>query len=214
MDAAACYLVSAGAWAMAPHLATELGQRATQRSAGDLKHSLERPVELEDQKIAPATDNEQTQRTAITVAFRGAKSPKLAKMMHSQNTRTTRNGTGIELPKFSNSSRRVRPTSSAIVRLGCAASAVFHRAAAAPRFFRRWLRPGIHLGRSLCVGHLQCAKTGPPWRPQSAGAELAGRLFPARSGPKRGRDDARVRHCAHTRQAARSQTPSRTRSSR
>jgi hypothetical protein len=35
--------------------------------------------------------------------------------MVSQNTRTTRNRTGIELPNCSNSSSRVRPKSRAIV---------------------------------------------------------------------------------------------------
>ena len=66
--------------------------------------------------IAPETDSAQTQRTAITVAFLGAKSPKLAKMMQSQKTSTTRNATGIELPICSNSSKRVCPKSTAIVR--------------------------------------------------------------------------------------------------
>ena len=39
-----------------------------------------------------------TRKAATTVAFLGAKRPKLAKMMVSQKTKTNRNGTGMELP--------------------------------------------------------------------------------------------------------------------
>ena len=68
--------------------------------------------------IAPETDSAQTKKAVNTVPFLGAKSPKLAKMMQSQNTNTntTRNGTGIELSNFANSSTRVRPKSRAIVK--------------------------------------------------------------------------------------------------
>jgi hypothetical protein len=49
-------------------------------------------------KIAPETDSVQTQRTSITVAFLGAKSPKLPKMVQSQNTSTTKSGDEIDVP--------------------------------------------------------------------------------------------------------------------
>src|ERR1700693_5309016 len=58
-------------------------------------------------KIAPETESAQTQKTTITVAFRGAKRPKLAKMMQSQNTRIPRNGNGIELPRLPRSKPRL-----------------------------------------------------------------------------------------------------------
>src|SRR5215472_6296359 len=48
-------------------------------------------------KIAPATESAQTPSVATTVTFVGAYRPKLAKMIHSQKTRTTRNATGIGL---------------------------------------------------------------------------------------------------------------------
>ena len=57
--------------------------------------------------MAPETDNAETRRAAIAVAFLGAKRPKLAKMIVNQKTKTSRNGTGMELPAFSNSSNRV-----------------------------------------------------------------------------------------------------------
>src|SRR5262249_55004740 len=51
-------------------------------------------VDWSERHLAPETDSAQTASTTITIAFRRAKRPKLAKMMHNQNTRTTRNGTG------------------------------------------------------------------------------------------------------------------------
>ncbi len=62
-------------------------------------------------KIAPATARAQRHKVVITVAFRGAKSPKLKKLRVSQKTRITNNGFEIESPCCSNISQRVWATS-------------------------------------------------------------------------------------------------------
>jgi hypothetical protein len=46
-----------------------------------------------------------------TVPFGGAKSPKLTKMIVSQNTSMTRNGMGIDRSRSSNNNSRNRPRS-------------------------------------------------------------------------------------------------------
>src|SRR6266581_5961448 len=59
-------------------------------------------------KMEVAIDSAQTKRTTTTVAFRGAKSPKLTKMRLIQKTRSTTNGVGMELLAPPNRSQRVR----------------------------------------------------------------------------------------------------------
>src|SRR5262249_14123663 len=49
-------------------------------------------------KIALDTDSAQTRKVASTVTFRGAKRPKLAKIIVSQKISTTRKGAGTALP--------------------------------------------------------------------------------------------------------------------
>ena len=88
---------------------TKTGQRRAQRGAGHLKDPFERPIDSRIKKIAPETDNAVTRKAATTVAFLGAKRPKLAKVMVSQKTKTNRTRKGMELPAFSKSSNRVRP---------------------------------------------------------------------------------------------------------
>jgi hypothetical protein len=63
-------------------------------------------------RIAPETDSADTHRTAITVALRGAKRPKLPKRAASQNTSATNNGVWIAFPACCPTiSQRVRNTS-------------------------------------------------------------------------------------------------------
>ena len=97
-------------------LLAELVQRRAKRGAGNLEQPLERLVELQDQKYCTGDRQRADEESSDYGCVSGAKSPKLAKMMLSQNTSTTRNGTGIELPNCSNSSTRVRPKSRAIVK--------------------------------------------------------------------------------------------------
>src|ERR1700730_4996092 len=65
-------------------------------------------------KIAPETDSAQTNKVAIVVALRGAKRPKLLKIMASQKTSTASNGVEMKLPPCSNISQRIFPRSIAI----------------------------------------------------------------------------------------------------
>ena len=85
------------------------------------------------ERASPETDNAVTRKAATTVAFRGAKRPKLAKMIVSQKTKTSRNGKGMELPAFSNSSKRMRPKSIAMLRVTRQRALCFTRARV-PRF--------------------------------------------------------------------------------
>jgi len=66
--------------------------------------------------MAPETDIAQTKKAAITVPFLGAKKPKAREDDAEPDTNTTRNGTGIVLPNFANSSTRVRPKWRAILK--------------------------------------------------------------------------------------------------
>ena len=66
-------------------------------------------------KIAPETDNAQTNSVATTVTFWGAKRPKLKKMMTNQKTSVTRNCIGIEPPLCSKSNQRMCPRSAVIL---------------------------------------------------------------------------------------------------
>jgi len=85
------------------------------------------------ERASPETDNAVTRKAATTVAFRGAKRPKLAKMIVSQKTKTSRKGKGMELPAFSNSSKRMRPKSIAMLRVTRQRALCFTRARV-PRF--------------------------------------------------------------------------------
>ena len=58
-------------------------------------------------KTALETANAQTSKVLNTVAFDGAKRLKLARIRASQQTITTRNGVGIELPFCANISHRI-----------------------------------------------------------------------------------------------------------
>src|ERR1700756_2356352 len=76
-------------------------------------------------KIAPETASAHRHRVAITVALRGAKRPKLKKLMVSQKTRITSNGLEIDKLCCSNINQRV-----------CAISATIPTAAA---LIERWV---------------------------------------------------------------------------
>src|SRR2546430_2103363 len=65
-------------------------------------------------KIAPDTDSAQTNNVAIAVAWRGAKRPKLLKIMASQKTSVASKGMEMKLPPCSNISQRIFPRSIAI----------------------------------------------------------------------------------------------------
>ncbi len=68
-------------------------------------------------KIAPETDRAHRNKVTITVALRGAKSPKLRKITVTQKINSTRNGIGIERPPCSNSNNRACPI--AMLKLMC-----------------------------------------------------------------------------------------------
>ena len=66
-------------------------------------------------KIAPETDNPETNKAAVTVALRGAKRPKLTKIAVSQKTKITSIGLETEVAPCANISQRVWPRPIAIL---------------------------------------------------------------------------------------------------
>ena len=66
-------------------------------------------------KIAPETDSAATNKLETTVAFKGAKRPKLMKITVSQRTSTTSNGMETEVACCAYINQRVFPISTAIL---------------------------------------------------------------------------------------------------
>ena len=67
-----------------------------QRICGDPEQADERPIHLQYEKQGAANRHGAEKRTVTTVAFRVANNPKLANVIISQNSMTTRNNTGTD----------------------------------------------------------------------------------------------------------------------
>src|SRR5262245_8991529 len=88
------------------------GARAVRNGSSDMCMSpVNGCLNSRIKKIAPAADTEKMKRDQTTTAFVSANKLKLANMMVSQNTNTTRNGVGIEVSDCTNSSKRAFATS-------------------------------------------------------------------------------------------------------
>ena len=90
-------------------------ESAAQESAGDLNQPWKGAYISRIKKSAAATDSAHRIKVVITVALRGAKRPKLQKIMASQKTSATSNGSEMKLSPCSNISQRIFPRSIAIL---------------------------------------------------------------------------------------------------